>query len=55
MPRKQRAEEPGAIHHVFARGNDKRDIYADDSDRRLYLGLSEVSCVSRGGVCSRTA
>src|SRR3712207_1024486 len=37
MPRRPREEEPGAIHHVYARGNDKRLIYADDRDRDIYL------------------
>jgi REP element-mobilizing transposase RayT len=25
------------VHHVFARGNEKREIYRDDADRRTYL------------------
>jgi putative transposase len=37
MPRKPREELDGAIHHVFARGNDRRAIYVDDADRRIYL------------------
>ena len=37
MPRRPREELEGAIHHVFARGNDRRDIYVDDVDRRIYL------------------
>jgi putative transposase len=39
MPRKPRQEVAGGIHHVFARGNDKRDIYVDDVDRRTYLAI----------------
>jgi putative transposase len=39
MPRKLREEEEGALHHVFARGNDRRPIYLDDTDRRTYLGM----------------
>lgn len=39
MPRKLREEEAGAIHHVYARGNDKRLIYEDDRDRRTYLAM----------------
>ena len=39
MPRKPREEEAGAIHHVYARGNDKRSIYLDDRDRRAYVAL----------------
>jgi putative transposase len=37
MPRKPRDEMEGAVHHVFARGNDRREIYVDDLDRRIYL------------------
>lgn len=29
------------MHHVFARGNDKRAIFLDDGDRRRYLALLE--------------
>src|SRR3712207_7313843 len=39
MPRKPREEEPGAIHHVYARGNNRRLIYEDDRDRALYLAM----------------
>jgi putative transposase len=39
MPRKPREEEAGAIHHVYARGNDKRLIYEDDADRFAYLAM----------------
>ena len=39
MPRKLREEEEGAIHHGWARGNQRRAIFADDRDRRVYLEL----------------
>jgi putative transposase len=39
MPRKPRAEVAGGVHHVFARGIDRRAIYADDLDRRRYLAI----------------
>ena len=39
MPRKPRAEVAGGVHHVFARGIDRRAIYADDADRRKYLAI----------------
>src|SRR3954447_20725368 len=43
MPRKPRYEEAGAVHHVWARGVDKRSIFMCDLDRRLYLlGLCDV-------------
>ena len=37
MPRKQRMEAPGAIHHVIARGNGDNAIALDDHDRRALL------------------
>jgi putative transposase len=39
VPRKPRLEVAGGIHHVFARGNGKQDIFLVDRDRRLYLRL----------------
>jgi putative transposase len=39
MPRPHRNEVEGGVHHVFARGNDRRDIYLDDLDRRVYLAM----------------
>ena len=37
MARKPRIEFPGALHHVIARGNQRRDIFCDDADRVRYL------------------
>ena len=39
MARKPREDFPGAIHHVYARGNAQQDIYLDDHDRAVYLIL----------------
>jgi putative transposase len=39
MPRMPREAVADGIYHVFARGNDRRPIYSDDADRRIYLGL----------------
>jgi putative transposase len=39
VPRKPREEIPGGVHHVYARGNDRRLIYLDDADRWTYLAL----------------
>ena len=33
MPRKARIDAPGALHHVIARGIDRRSIFEDDTDR----------------------
>jgi REP element-mobilizing transposase RayT len=39
MSRPLRLEHPGAIWHVTSRGNERRDIYRDDQDRRFFLDL----------------
>jgi putative transposase len=39
MPRKHREDVAGAVQHVFARGNNRRRIFLDDHDRRLYLAI----------------
>src|SRR5829696_8935633 len=37
VPRKPRELVAGGVYHVYARGNDKRRIFAGDRDRREYL------------------
>ena len=37
MPRGPRVDFPGAVHHVYARGIEKRPIYIDDVDRKSFL------------------
>jgi REP element-mobilizing transposase RayT len=37
MPRGPRVDFPGAVHHVYARGIEKRPIYLDDMDRKSFL------------------
>jgi REP element-mobilizing transposase RayT len=39
MARKLREEVEGGIHHVYARGNDRRRIFLGEADRRLYLSI----------------
>jgi REP element-mobilizing transposase RayT len=34
-----RIEFPGAVYHITSRGNDRRDIFLDDDDRRRFLEL----------------
>ena len=48
MPRKARIDAPGALHHIIARGIERRKIFIDDTDRinfldRLRKVLSETS------------
>ncbi len=37
MSRAPRVEIAGGVYHVIARGNERRDLFRDDADRRLYL------------------
>lgn len=38
MARLPRIEYSGALYHVLARGNQRRDVFHDDADRAKYLG-----------------
>jgi putative transposase len=37
MPRKARIDAPGAIHHIIARGIERRKIFKDNTDRNNFL------------------
>ncbi len=37
MPRKARIDAPGALHHVMARGIERRRIFTDDTDRDDFI------------------
>jgi len=37
MARKPRIHYPGALYHVISRGNNRQDIFLDDTDWRAYL------------------
>jgi putative transposase len=37
MARPLRIEFPGAVYHITSRGNERRDIFRDDSDKELFL------------------
>ena len=37
MPRQARIDAPGALHHVIARGLERRPIFSDERDRRDFL------------------
>lgn len=41
MARPLRIEYPGAFYHVTARGNEKRNVFRDDSDRGAFLSALE--------------
>ena len=37
MPRQARIDAPGAVHHIIARGIERRDIFLDDTDRHNFI------------------
>jgi len=39
MARPLRIEYPGAVYHVTSRGNEKKEIFRDDTDRESFLNL----------------
>src|SRR6476660_8016308 len=43
MARPLRIQYSGAYYHVTCRGNDRRSIYRDDSDRELFLEKLKAS------------
>ena len=48
MACKIRIEYAGAAYHVMARGNQGRDIYADERDRKLWLATLGEACKKTG-------
>lgn len=43
MARPLRIEYPGAIYHVTCRGNERREIFRDNSDRKRFLEILAIS------------
>ena len=43
MARPLRIEYPGAFYHITARGNEKKDIFRDDKDRKRFLEYLETA------------
>ena len=37
MPRQSRIDAPGALHHIIARGINRKSIFQDDADRDNFL------------------
>lgn len=50
MARKPRIDAPG-IHHVWARGNDRQDIFRDTADRQDYLRLLGLTVLRKRWRC----
>ncbi len=51
MPRKLRAEYPGAVYHVMSRGDGCAAIFLDDVDRQDYLKTLAEGCQKTGWGC----
>lgn len=52
MVRHARIVLPGVAHHVTQRGNDRQDIFFEDSDRSRYLAYLRQSAIREGVVLS---
>jgi hypothetical protein len=48
MARKIRVEYAGSVYHVMALGNQGRTIYAEDSDRKVWLETLAEACAETG-------
>lgn len=51
MARRPRLDAPGSFHHVWSRGVDRRDVFLDDLDRRVYLDRLSVVLPAEGVAC----
>jgi len=51
MPRKARIDAPGALHHIMARGIERRDIFEDDFDRNNFLERIEKIILETDSRC----
>ena len=51
MPRKSRIDAPGALHHIIARGIERRVIFCDDHDRDDFLKRLGSVILETGTLC----
>ena len=51
MPRTARIDIPGLLQHVIVRGIERRDIFLDNNDRRLFLERLSKLLVETGTEC----
>jgi putative transposase len=51
MPRKSRIDTPGVLHHIIARGIERRSIFGDDHDRDDFLKRLGTVLLETGTVC----
>lgn len=53
MPRQARIDAPGALHHIIARGIERREIFCDDEDRDDFLHrMGEIVAQSKTRCCA---
>ena len=51
MPRGPRLDAPGVLHHVMARGIERRKIFLEEADYRDFVDRLEKTLVEGGGIC----
>jgi len=51
VPRKPREEQAGGVFHVYARGNEKADIFRDADDGAAYQSLLGATIQRQGWLC----
>lgn len=51
MPRKSRIDAPGALHHLIARGIERREIFSDDQDRHAFIDRLGLVLTETGTAC----
>ena len=51
MARPVRIEFPGAVYHIFSRGNRQENIFLDDEDRNLFLKILSSTVSRLNWVC----
>jgi REP element-mobilizing transposase RayT len=51
MARPLRIEFPGAVYHITSRGNERKAIFKDDQDRKMFLNALEHVTHWDNGFC----
>ena len=51
MDRPLRIEFPGAVYHITSRGNDRKEIFGDDLDRKAFLEILYRDCARYHWLC----
>jgi len=51
MARPLRISYEGAVYHITARGNDKKDIYLSDTDRQFFLTVLSKTISRHKWIC----